>query len=263
MTDLGPRPARPEDGVAWITGASSGIGRELARRLLDEGWTVALTARREAELQTLAHHYPTDRVLVIPADVTDAAAIAAAHARIEAESGRPVALALANAGVLRRMGIADFDADAFRQLIDVNLLGTANMLAAVLAGMRARKGGQIAIVASVAGYLGLPRASAYGASKAALIHLASSLRFEGAASGILIQVINPGFVATPMVAGNTASKPFIISAEDAAARIQRGLAGTRFEIAFPWPVILMLKFARLLPWRLFFRLGGLARGRTG
>lgn len=261
MADAGPRPARPADGIAWITGASSGIGRELARRLLDEGWTVALTARREAELQTLAHHYPADRVLVIPADVADAAAMAAAHARIEAETGRPVALALANAGAWARMGMTDFDADGFHRLIAVNVLGVANMLAAVLPGMRARKRGQIAIVASVAGYLGLPRASAYGASKAALIHMASSLRFEGKQNGILVQVINPGFVATPMIAANAAPKPFLLSVEAAAARIQRGLAGTGFEIAFPRPVVWMLKAARLLPWWLFFALGGIARRR--
>ena len=257
----GPRPARPEDGIAWITGASSGIGWELARRLLDEGWTVALTARREAELQALAHRYPADRALVIAADVTDAAAMAAARARIEAETGRPVALAIANAGAWRRMGMADFDAEAFRRLIEVNVLGAANMLAAVLPGMRARQCGQIAIVASVAGYLGLPRASAYGASKAALIHMASSLRFEGRQTGILVQVVNPGFVATPMTAANSAAMPFILSAETAAARIQRGLAGTGFEIAFPGPIVWLLKAARLLPWRLFFALGGLARRR--
>ncbi len=263
MASLQPRPVQPADGLAWITGASSGIGQALARRLLDEGWSVALTARREAELQALAQHYPTERVLVIPADVADAAAMMAALARIEAESGRPVALAISNAGVWQRMGLADFDAAAFQHVMAVNVLGTVNMLAAVLPGMRARKRGQIAIVASVAGYLGLPRASSYGASKAALIHMASSLRFEGAESGILVQVINPGFVATPMIAANTAAKPFIISAEDAALRIERGLRRTGFEIAFPWPVIVLLKLARLLPWRVFFALGGLARRRSG
>lgn len=261
MTERGLRPARPEDGVAWITGASSGIGRELARFLLDEGWTVALTARREAELQAFAQHYPAERVFVIAADVTEAPAMANALARIEAEAGRPVALAIANAGVWRRMGLSDFDAEAFAQVMAVNVLGVANMLAAVLPCMRARRFGQIGIVASVAGYLGLPRASAYGASKAALIHMASSLRFEAAESGILVQVINPGFVATPMIAANTASKPFVLSAEAAASRIQRGLAGTGFEIAFPRPTVWLLKLARLLPWRLFFALGALARGR--
>ncbi len=263
MAGQAPRPARPEDGIAWITGASSGIGWELARRLLDEGWTVALTARREAELQALARRYPAGRALAVAADVTDAAAMAAALARIEAETGRPVALALANAGAWARMGMADFDAALFRRLIEVNVLGAANMLAAVLPGMRARRCGQIAIVASVAGYLGLKRASAYGASKAALIHMASSLRFEGAENGILVQVINPGFVATPMIAANAAPKPFLLSAEAAAARIQRGLAGTGFEIAFPGPIVWLLKAARLLPWRLFFVLGGLVRRSSG
>jgi NAD(P)-dependent dehydrogenase (short-subunit alcohol dehydrogenase family) len=257
-----PLPVRLTEGVVWITGASSGIGRELARRLLDEGWTVALTARREPELQSLAHLYPRERVLVVPADVIDAAAMAAAAARIEAETGRPIVLAIANAGIWQRMGMNDFDVDAFRNVIAVNVLGTANMLAAVLPSMRARRRGQIAIVASVAGYLGLPRASAYGASKAALIHMASSLRAESAQSGILVQVINPGFVATPMTASSRASQPFVLSAEEAAARIQVGLSATRFEIAFPWPLVLAMKLAKLLPWPIFFRAIRLAPRRN-
>jgi len=101
MADDGPRPARPADGIAWITGASSGIGRELARRLLDEGWTVALTARREAELQALAHRYPADRALVIAADVTDAAAMAADLAALGNDLEAPaIALCPAIAGAL-------------------------------------------------------------------------------------------------------------------------------------------------------------------
>uniref|UniRef100_UPI0023F1023C SDR family NAD(P)-dependent oxidoreductase n=1 Tax=Metallibacterium scheffleri TaxID=993689 RepID=UPI0023F1023C len=100
--------------------------------------------------------------------------------------------------------------------------------------------------------VGLPLATAYGASKAALIHMASSLRFESEKTGILVQVINPGFVKTPLTDANKFSMPFLLSAEDAAARICRGLRGTRFEIAFPWQLVLPLKIARLLPWRLFF-----------
>jgi len=253
-------PMRPSDGVAWITGASSGIGREVARRLLDEGWTVALTARREAEMAELARRYPANRALVVPADVTDAKAMKSAHARIEEILERPVALALSNAGAWQRMGAADFDVAAFRHQIEVNVMGTAHMLAAVLPGMLAQKRGQIAIVASVAGYVGLPLATAYGASKAALIHMASSLRFESEKTGILVQVINPGFVKTPLTGVNKFSMPFLLSAEDAAARICRGLRGTRFEIAFPWQLVLPLKIARLLPWRLFFAAAARAAG---
>jgi short-subunit dehydrogenase len=121
--------------------------------------------------------------------------------------------------------------------------------------MIAQKRGHIAIMASVAGYRGLPKAIAYGPSKAAAISLAEVLRLELEQHGITVSVLNPGFVETPMTAPNTFPMPFMIGVEEAADRILRGLEKGKFEIAFPWQTVLALKIMRLLPYRLYTHVG--------
>lgn len=249
--------ARPADGIAWITGASSGIGAAIAKRLVHDGWNVAITARAADKLQELANRHP-GKMIVAPGDVADAETMKTVRATIELQAGRPIALAIFNAGAWQEMGAKDFDLNAFRTMVQVNLLGTANGLDAVMPGMIARKSGQIAIVASVAGYRGLPRAVAYGATKAALISMAESLKFDLDRLGVSISVVNPGFVRTPMTDTNKFKMPFLLEPDDAASRIVRGLASGRFEVAFPWQLALPLKVLRILPSRLFFAL--LSRG---
>ncbi len=243
--------ARPQDGIAWITGASTGIGEAVARHMVAKGWTVAVTARAADKLEALAAAHP-GRIIAAPCDVTDAAAMKATLARIEAQAGRPVALAMFNAGAWREMGAADFDMDAFRVMVNTNLIGTAAGLDAVMPAMMARKSGQIAIVASVAGYRGLPQAVAYGATKAALIAMAESLKFDLDRVGVTMTVVNPGFVKTPMTATNKFPMPFLLEVDDAAERIVRGLASGRFEVTFPWQLAWPLKLLQILPSRLFF-----------
>ena len=245
--------ATPKDGLAWITGASTGIGAALVAEMVAAGWTVLATARGAERLDALAAAHP-GRVIAAAGDITDADAMKALVAQAEAQTGRPVALAVFNAGTWQEMGAADFDLAAFRRQIEVNLNGTAACLDAVMPAMLARKSGQIAIVASVAGYRGLPRGGAYGASKAALIALAESLRFDLSRAGVLMQVINPGFVRTPMTDVNEFPMPFLLEPEDAARRILRGLGRDAFEITFPWQLAWPLKIVQLLPARLFFRL---------
>ena len=245
--------ATPRDGIAWVTGASTGIGAAVAERLVADGWTVAITARAEDKLRALAAVHP-GRMIVAPGDVSDAHAMAAAHARIEAEAGRPVALAILNAGAWQEMGAGDFDLAAFRLMVEVNLLGTANVLATVMKPMMARRSGQIAVVASVAGYRGLPRSVAYGATKAALIAMTESLKFDLDRVGVSINIVNPGFVRTPMTDRNTFPMPFILEVDDAARRIVRGLKRGDFEVTFPWQLAWPLKVLQILPSRLFFAL---------
>jgi short-subunit dehydrogenase len=249
--------ATPKDGIAWITGASTGIGAAVAEELVAQGWTVAITARAADKLEALAARHP-GKMIAAAGDVSDAAAMKAVHDTITREAGRPVALAILNAGAWQEMGADDFDLAAFRVMVEVNLIGTANCLDAVMAPMLARKSGQIAIVASVAGYRGLPRAVAYGATKAALISMSESLKFDFDKRGVTMTVVNPGFVRTPMTAVNTFPMPFLLEVDDAARRIVRGLASGRFEVAFPWQLVWPLKLLRILPSRLFFAL--LSRG---
>lgn len=255
-----PRPARPADGLAWITGASSGIGRQLARELAARGWTVAGTARREAELAALAAEAP-GRIVAAPADVTDARAVAAAVQRAEAETGRPIALAVLNAGTYTPESAERFDLDAFIRQVQVNVIGTATALAAVMPAMIARRAGQVAIVSSVAGYRGLPRAIAYSASKAALIAMAESLRFDLDRAGVMVNVVNPGFVRTPLTDRNDFPMPFLLPVEEAAKRIADGLARGRFEVAFPRRFAAILKLLRSLPYALYFPLVARMTGR--
>jgi len=256
-----PRPARPDDGLAWVTGASSGIGRQVALDLARAGWTVAVTARREEELARLAREAPPGRILVAAADVTDAEAIAAAASRVEAESGRPIALAILNAGTYVHDSAQGFDLKAFATQVNVNLIGTANALAAVMPGMIARRSGQIAIVSSVAGYRGLPRAIAYSATKAALIAMSESLKFDLDRAGVMITLVNPGFVKTPLTDRNDFPMPFLMRVEDASRRIIEGLARGRFEVCFPRRFAYILKTMRILPYALYFPIVGRTTGR--
>lgn len=246
--------ARPEDGIAFVTGASSGIGRAAACELVRRGYRVAALARRADELDRLAKDHP-QAIFPVPADVTDAAAVTAAIAAIETAHG-PIALAFLNAGVsflgLERRG---FDAKVVSQTQAINVGGTVNCLDPLLARMSARGRGQIAVNASLAGLAGLPGSTGYGASKAALINMAESLALTYAPAGLRLQVICHGFVRTAMTGQEKSyAMPFLIEAEEAARRICDGFERGGFEISFPWQLGVSLKLLRLLPYGLRFAL---------
>ncbi len=240
-----PRPARPQDGAAWVTGASSGIGWALTKRLVAEGWTVAVSARSADKLEQLQAE--TDgRARAYPVDQGDADAVVAAIEKIENELG-PVALAVLNAGVYLPVNAEAPVLDAFRKTFDVNLLGTAAALSALNPRMCARRSGQIAIVSSATGFGGMPTCSAYGASKAALINMAECCKLELDRWGVKMQVVTPGFVETPAQDDNEFPKPFMVSADTAAKRIVTGLKKRGFEITFPKIFTWQLKFLYGLP----------------
>ncbi|MFN3746949.1 MAG: SDR family NAD(P)-dependent oxidoreductase [Hyphomicrobiaceae bacterium] len=239
--------------TAWITGASSGIGRALALSLARQGVLVAASARSHDGLASLSAE--EGRIRAYALDVTDRAAVADAHKQIVADLGG-IDLAVLNAGVWHPMKATAYSAEHAADSMAVNYLGVANAVEALIPDMVQAGRGQIALVASVAGYRGLPKAAAYAPSKAAVISLAEVLRLELARHGIRVNLINPGFVDTPMTATNRFPMPFIIKADDAAARIIRGLAKGRFEIAFPWQLVALLKLARTLPYALYFKLAG-------
>lgn len=244
--------ARPSDGVAWITGASAGIGRALTLRLAAQGWRVAATARRVDALDALARD-SGGRVTPYPGDVTDAAAMAATVSAIESREG-PIALAVLNAGVYHPAEGERLDAALCWQTIETNLGGALRCLDPLLAVMLPRRRGQVALVASLAGYGGIPGSLAYGSGKAAVISAAEALRLTHAADGLTVQVVNPGFVRTAMTAPNNYPMPFMISAESAARRIVSGLGCGGFEIAFPHRLVWTMKAAGLLPYPLWLAL---------
>jgi short-subunit dehydrogenase len=237
--------------IAWLTGASTGIGRAVALRLATEGWRVAASARNAEALTQLATDAPTGAIVSCPLDVTDRESCLACAERIERELG-PIDLAIFNAGTHEPMPAEKFSSAILRRLLEINVMGVAHGLEAVLPRLIARRAGRVMIVASVAGYRGLPTAAAYGASKAALINMAEALRPELMNKGIILQLVNPGFVKTPLTDQNTVEMPFLISAEQAAEAIVRGLRGDRFEIAFPTIFAWLMKLVRVLPDRLYF-----------
>lgn len=235
--------------VVWVVGASSGIGAATARELAARGATVAISARREAALEQVSG----GRMLVVPVDVTDPTATAAAAARVRDEHGR-IDVAVLAAGYWKQMDAHAWNTEVFDRHLQVNLAGMSNAIAAVLPEMLARGSGVVAGIASVAGYRGLSGAEAYGATKAAQINLLESLRVHVAKSGVRVTTICPGFVRTELTIGNRFPMPFIISPDAAARSICNGLERDRTEIVFPLPMALLMKVARFVPVALWARM---------
>jgi short-subunit dehydrogenase len=244
--------------LAWVVGASSGIGAAVARELVSRGARVAISARREERLAEVSG----ECMLVVPADVTDVASMAAAAARVRGELG-PIDLVILSAGYWKQMPATDWDTDSFNRHVQVNLVGMSNAISAVLPEMLARQSGVIAGIASVAGYRGLAGAEAYGATKAGQINLLEALRIRVAGTGVHITTVCPGFVRTDMTAGNDFPMPFIIDAAAAGRAICDGLERERTEIVFPARMALLMKAARYVPVRMWAALLSRARRDPG
>ncbi|WP_047237632.1 SDR family NAD(P)-dependent oxidoreductase [Chromobacterium subtsugae] len=238
----------------WVIGASSGIGAALATELLDAGAEVILSARRAEPMQALAAGRAGARVETL--DVTDPAAWSRVWERLERNGARPD-LVVFCAADYRPQTCLDLHADETRRLLDTNLLGVYHGLEVVLPALARQGRGGVALIASVAGYAGLPGAAVYGPGKAALINLAEILYTELRPRGVAVYLINPGFVATPLTAKNDFSMPALLTPRQAAQSIMRGLERGAFEIHFPLRFTAWLKLLRLLPYRL--RLPLLAR----
>ncbi len=232
--------------IIWITGASSGLGRELAAQYVRDGHRVCVSARGVEALEALAGEHAPGEIGVYPLDITDAAAAQAVFDRIVADVGVPD-LCILNAGTHVPDRVTAIDPERFRQVMTINVYGTVTCLAALMPAFIARGSGHVAVVSSVAGYRGLPYAAAYGASKAALINMCEGMQPELAACGVRLSVVNPGFVRTPLTDRNRFSMPFLMEVDDAARSMRRGLASGRFEITFPKRFTWLLKGFRLLP----------------
>ncbi|WP_090317669.1 SDR family NAD(P)-dependent oxidoreductase [Duganella sp. CF517] len=241
------------DQYVWIVGASTGIGAATARLLLDKGAHVALSARRQQALDDLAaaDAQAQPRTLAVALDVTSHASVVRARDEILASWPR-IDLVLLVAGGYNEMRADSFDLAQANQLIDLNLRGVFNCLAPVLPMLIRQGGGGIGIVSSVAGYSGLPKALVYGPTKAALINLAESLYFDLHPKGIGVYLINPGFVDTPLTKGNDFPMPGLMQPADAARELVRGVERGAFHIHFPRKFTNTLRFARLLPYRMYF-----------
>lgn len=235
----------------WIVGASSGIGAALAEALAGLGARLALSARDAGRLAEVAARCPG--AIIVPMDVTRAEDHPRAAEAVRQAFGA-IDLAVFNAGTYRPMRAWELDSRELRATVATNLTGVMEGVAAVVPHMLTRRAGAIAVVASVAGYAGLPKAAIYGPTKAALINFAEVLYLDLAPRGIDVFLIDPGFVATPLTAQNDFRMPALIGAEEAARRIIAGFAHGRFEIHFPRRFTVAMKLLALLPRGLYFPL---------
>jgi NADP-dependent 3-hydroxy acid dehydrogenase YdfG len=238
----------------WIIGASSGIGEACANALMAAGAKVVLSARRVDRLNVMAakakdnHWGPT---LILPLDVTEQAQIEEAYQAIVNQWGG-LDLLLFVSGMYVPLRADQFEFEIAKKTIDANLLGPMGAVGVVLPNMLAAHSGHIAIVGSVAGYSGLPKALAYGPSKAGIINFCETLYYDLLPTGVSLHMISPGFVATEATAQNDFYMPALISADQAAQEILQGIQKGKFDIHFPKRFSGFLKFLRILPYPIYF-----------
>ncbi len=235
----------------WLVGASEGIGESVARMLAAQGAQICVSARSAEKLQALVASLPGAGHVALPMDVTKPENVKAAWQDLSSRWS-VIDTVVYNAGAYDPLSVRDFDLEKTERMLDVNFRGALRILDCIIPGMVKRKAGHIVLVASVAGYRGLPKALGYGASKAALLHLAENAKIDLADSGIKVQVVSPGFVKTRLTDKNDFNMPFIISADQAAKAMVAGMAGNGFDIHFPKRFTYIMKTLRLLPYRLYF-----------
>lgn len=247
----------PADNLAdrriWIVGASSGIGEKLAHELAGAGATVIASGRDRAALKKLCADLPGDDHLCLPLDVQDARQVRDALTTIVNHYG-VLDTMIYMAGIYSPSHAWDFDLRDARETVNVNLNGVFSVLHAVVPEFIRQRHGHIVLTGSVVGYRGMPGTLAYGASKAAIIHLAETLHVDLKPRNIRVQLVTPGFVRTRMTEKKTSPLPCLISAEEAAIAIRKGLASRRFEIHFPRRFTCLMKLVRMLPNWLYLRL---------
>ena len=241
-----------EKKIIWITGASSGIGKALAIKFAEKGWTVAASARRESLLQEL--NKINQNIYSFPLDVTEIENCKLVANKIIEKFGG-IDICVFGTGMHDPKSEKRFNLNKIREIMEVNYFGTMNSINSIYEYFSEKKNGQISIISSVAGYRGLPAAGAYCASKAALTSYAESLNFDMKMKNVKVSLISPGFIKTPMTDQNDFPMPMIKSPEFAANEIFKGLTEKKsFEIHFPKAFTYFLKFLQILPSSIYFKL---------
>ena len=234
----------------WLVGASEGLGRALAIKLSEAGVELALSSRSAERLQELAGALPSD-ASVHPVDVSDLEAVKAAATDVGQIDGVIYA-----AGVYWPMDAKDWDAEAVEAMCDINFTGAARVLGACVPAMIERNAGHVVLIGSLSGFRGLPGAIGYGASKAGMMHLAENLRAELHATGVKVQLVNPGFIKTRLTQKNAFKMPFLLEADAAADNVIAAMRSTRFQSNFPRVFSWLFRGANFLPAWAYYRLFG-------
>ena len=236
------------DKVVMITGASSGIGGALAVALAKRGAKLGLVARRAEALSEIAQSIEVNggRAMVLPADVRDADSLRAVAEQLQSEIG-PVDVLIANAGIGPTRDGSDLNAKEVSDVININVIGAANSVAAVLPQMVARGQGHLVVISSLAAYRGLPRSAAYCASKAAVSAFFESLRLDLEPKGISVTIIHPGFIKTPLTSGREAQMPFLMELDDAVQKIIGAIEKRKKSYAFPWQLASIVRAGMVMP----------------
>ncbi|MBY6135379.1 SDR family NAD(P)-dependent oxidoreductase [Nocardioides marinus] len=230
----------------WLVGASHGLGREIARQLDREGAQLILSARSAEALEALAAELTAARA--VPVDVTDMQSV-----RQAAQQAGPLDGIIYNAGTYEPMRTQDWNSAAVLAMSDVNFTGALRVLGQVVPGFVAAGRGDITLIGSLAGYRGLPASIGYGASKAALISLAETMRHDLKGSGVTLRVVNPGFIQTRLTDKNSFKMPQLMTPEAAAGHVIAAMRSSRFRTDFPRPFSYAIKAFNLLPDWLVYR----------
>lgn len=251
MASMNPPVSHWQGRSVWLVGASTGIGKACAQALLAQGARVAVSARQAKLLQEVCQGH--EQALAVPCDVTDPASVQQAAEQVRQHQGLDLVVYCAGHYKAVRP-LKNFDLPELMRHQAVNYHGALHVIDAVLPTLAQQQHGHLSLLASVAGYRGLPMSLAYGPTKAALQHLAEILYMELRPAGIGVSVINPGFVATPLTAQNSFKMPALIQPEEAAQEMIKGWQRGEFEIHFPRRFSRFLKCLRWLPDRWYFSL---------
>ena len=244
--------------VVFLTGASSGIGEALAFEMAKRGAIVGMLARREDLLKEISEKIEASggASRYYAADVTDAKAVAEAAKSLQNEFGK-IDILIANAGIGgNNEETRNLNAEAVAKVININLIGAVNAVAAVLPAMLENKNGQLVAVSSLAGFRGLPKSAAYSASKAGMTAFFESVRLDVQHQGVDVTIIQPGFIKTPLTSGRGAKMPFLMELDDAIPHFLNAVEKHKKFAAFPWQLATFVRAGKFFPTRLYDRIAG-------
>ena len=236
--------------IAVVTGASEGIGAALVHELLQNNYKVVAISRnfkKLLKLRSFNSKFKND-LIILPADVTNSSKLLSVAKDVETPD-----LLVLNAGIYEPVLIENFHVDTFIKQSEINYLGVIKSFDAFVKKMIINKSGTVLIMSSIAGWIGLPKASAYAPTKSALRLFAQSIRYDLDKYNIIVKLCSPGFVNTKAVKINDFKMPGLIEPNVAAKLIVKNINNKKFEIAFPWFFSTFMKFLTYLPDNLSYK----------